>query len=98
MKFSTALSFFATVASSVSAVKFTNSEVQPVAGEAFTLNWTGANGTVDLYIVTGPTELALTSAGTIASKLPLRQTGFKISHVLTSLLQLISRPTPTPSP
>jgi hypothetical protein len=49
--FTTLLAAFATVAQ---AVKLTNSDWNVVAGEAFTIGWTGAEGGVSIRLKSGP--------------------------------------------
>ncbi|KKF95980.1 hypothetical protein CFO_g1685 [Ceratocystis platani] len=69
MKASTVISYAAALASSVTAVQFTNSAVQPTAGEPFTLTWTDATGPVNIYVVTGPNQNALEEVNTVGTGL-----------------------------
>ncbi|KAL5596868.1 hypothetical protein BROUX41_006448 [Berkeleyomyces rouxiae] len=78
MKSSTVLSYIATLASSVAAVQFTNSAVQPATGESFTLTWTDASGPVDISVVTGPNENALTDVYTVGTGLTGGSTTFTL--------------------
>ncbi|KAL2885402.1 extracellular matrix protein [Ceratocystis lukuohia] len=79
MKASTVISYAAALASSVTAVQFTNSAVQPTAGEPFTLTWTDATGPVNIYVVTGPNQNALEEVNTVGTGLTGGSTTFTLN-------------------